>query len=128
MSTGIGPDGYPAVFDGSGWLSHDGRYRWNGVDWVPIAQPSQAGPWLRRAGAALLIIAAVGYSVYTIGADQTEYTAGFIVGTLAYFGVLYLIYRVVGDRWGCVGSGIRAVTVGLAILRVIGLIRLAMLH
>jgi len=128
VSTGIGPDGYPAVFEGGGWVSHDRRYRWNGIDWVPIAQPSAVRPWLMRAGVALLLLAVAGYTVYTLGADQSEYTAGFIVGMTLYFAVLFVIYRAVGNRWGCFGAGIRAVMIGLALLRLVAIARFVLFH
>jgi hypothetical protein len=37
----IGPDGQPSRFDGAAWVSHDGRYFWNGAAWQPIARPSR---------------------------------------------------------------------------------------
>ena len=32
----IGPDGRPASYDGSAYVSSDGRYWWNGVAWMPL--------------------------------------------------------------------------------------------
>jgi hypothetical protein len=128
VSTGIDPDGYPAVFEGGGWVSHDRRYRWNGVGWTPIVQPSTVGPWLKRAGVGLLFLAVIGYTVYSLGANQAEYTAGFIVGMAAYFAVLFVIFRAVGNRWGCFGAGIRIVMIALAALRILAIARVLLPH
>ena len=36
MDAMIGPDGHPPTFNGAAWVSHDGRYWWNGAVWQPI--------------------------------------------------------------------------------------------
>ena len=35
MGLMMGPDGQPATFTGSAWVSRDGRYWWNGSAWMP---------------------------------------------------------------------------------------------
>jgi hypothetical protein len=122
VSTGIGPDGYPAVFEGGGWVSHDRRYRWNGVGWTPVKTPSVTGPWLMRVGTWVLFIALGGVAVYTIVSNQAEYSAGYFVGVVAFFGLMFVIFRGLGGRWGCFGAGIRVGVVVLALLRVLNLI------
>jgi len=123
VGTGIGPDGLPAVFEGGGWVSHDGRYRWNGVSWTPVKQQSVAGPWLQRGGVVVLFLAVVGYAVYTIVSNQAEYTAGYLVGIVVFFALLLVIFRAVGQRWGCFGTAIRVATIALAVLRILALLR-----
>lgn len=41
MSSLVGPDGRPPRLEGSTWMSANGRYRWNGVDWQPVAARMQ---------------------------------------------------------------------------------------
>ena len=53
----ITPDGKPATFNGQAWVSEDGRYRWNGAAWQPVAR--RRGPNLFVAGTAALIGLAV---------------------------------------------------------------------
>jgi len=80
MDTPIGPDGLPAVFDGGAWHSHDHRFWWNGAAWVPATQ-SAGGPWLIKAGIGLLLLALLGYAVYTTVATQSEFAVGYYIGS-----------------------------------------------
>jgi hypothetical protein len=122
MATGIGPDGLPAVFEGGGWVSHDRRYRWNGVSWTPVKQQSVVGPWLERGGVVVLFLAVAGYAVYTIVSNQAEYTAGYFVAVVVFFALLFVVYRAVA-RWGCFGMAIRGATIVLALLKILTLLR-----
>ena len=54
MNVIMGPDGQPATFDGSAWVSRDGRYFWNGAAWLPARKPA----WRPSLGQ-LFIVAAV---------------------------------------------------------------------
>jgi hypothetical protein len=36
MSAMYGPDGKAPTFNGSAWISQDGRYWWNGAAWQPL--------------------------------------------------------------------------------------------
>ena len=121
MATGFGPDGRPAVFENGGWVSYDRRYRWNGVDWTPI-QTSASGPWLQRAGVAVLVVAVIGYLAYVVVANDEWYSLGFVVGVIAYFAVLLVIYKIAG-RGGCFGAAVRVVVIALAVLRVLAMLR-----
>jgi hypothetical protein len=121
VATGFGPDGRPAVFENGGWVSYDRRYRWNGVDWTPI-QTSATGPCLQRGGVVLLFLAVTGYLAYTVVANDEWYSLGYVVGVIAFFGVLLVIYKIAG-RGGCFGAGVRAVVIALAVLRVLAMLR-----
>src|SRR5205807_2283637 len=39
MSAVFGPDGRPAQFDGTAWVSADGTEFWDGAAWQPIRRP-----------------------------------------------------------------------------------------
>ena len=52
MSAVFGPDGRPAQFDGTAWVSADGTHFWNGAAWQPIGRPKA-----RRSG--LVIVLAI---------------------------------------------------------------------
>jgi len=52
MSAVFGPDGRPAQFDGTAWVSADGTHFWNGAAWQPIGRPKP-----RRSG--LVIVLAI---------------------------------------------------------------------
>lgn len=121
MATGFGPDGRPAVFENGGWVSYDRRYRWNGVGWTPI-ETSASGPWLQRAGVVLLFLAVTGYLAYTVVANDAYYSVGYVVGVIAFFGVLWVIYRIAG-RGGCFGAAVRVAVIALAVLRVLAMLR-----
>ncbi len=127
MATGFGPDGRPAVFENGGWVSYDRRYRWDGVDWTPIQTASSTGPWLQRAGAVLLVLAVVGYLAYIVVAKDEWYSLGFVVGVIAYFAVLLVIYKIAG-RGGCFGAAVRVVVIALAVLRVVAMLRQLAAH
>ena len=120
VATGLGPDGLPARFEGGAWVSQDRRYYWDGVAWILIKSSSR-GPWLTRAGVVVLFAAVIGYALYTVVATQNEFTAGYVAGVFVFFLLLVAVFRAVG-RWGCFGYGIRAVTVVLAVLKVLTLI------
>jgi hypothetical protein len=64
VDTQVGPDGLPAIFDGGLWFSNDRRFRWNGAAWVPANKPA-GGSWLVKIGSTLLLVALLGYAVYT---------------------------------------------------------------
>ena len=57
MDAMVAPDGRPATFDGSAWVSQDGKYWWNGAAWQPIRR--KQGPNLFVIGVGLVIIVAV---------------------------------------------------------------------
>jgi hypothetical protein len=78
-------------------------------------------PWLVRIGAGVVLLALLGYAVYTTVATRSEYTIGYYVGVALFFGILLAIFRFAG-RWGCFGIVIRAGCVGLALLRVLTLL------
>jgi len=123
VETGFGPDGRPAVFDGSGWLSADGRHRWNGAAWIPIArQRFGASPWLTRIGVALFFFAVVAYAVYTTVANESEFVLGYYAGLLVFFGLAILIFRAAGN-WGWFGILVRMAMGGLMLLRLLALWR-----
>jgi len=103
-------------------VSDDRRYRWNGVSWTPIQTVSSSGPWLQRAGVVLLVLAVVGYLGYIVVANDEWYSLGFVVGVIAYFAVLLVIYKIAG-RGGCFGAAVRVVVIALAVLRVVAMLR-----
>ncbi|SRR5579872_495248 len=120
MDTPLGPDGWPAIFESGAWLSHDRRFWWNGAAWVPLKTPSTAIPFV-NIGMGLLIAATIGYVAYTTFSTASAYTIGYFVGVIAFFGVVFLVFRFVG-RWGWFGIPVRVVCVGLALLKVVTLI------
>ena len=123
MDTGIGPDGLPPIFDGSGWVSSDGRHRWNGTAWTPVARASlAASPWLIRIGLALMLFALAAFAVYTVVSSQGEFAAGYYVGLFVFFGLTIWIFRAPGN-WGWIGILVRMAMGGLMLLRIIGLLR-----
>ncbi len=75
-----------------------------------------------RAGVVILFLAVAGYAVYTIVSNQAEFTAGFYVGVVAFFAVLFIIYRAVA-RWGWFGIVIRSAAIGLALIKVLTVMR-----
>ena len=79
-------------------------------------------PWFMRAGVVALFLAVIGYAVYTVGINQTEFGAGYVVGVALFYGLLVFIYRIVGP-WGCYGAGVRVVVIGLAVLKTVNLIQ-----
>lgn len=121
MATGLGPDGFPAEFIGGAWVSHDRRFYWNGVAWIPIQAPSQSGPVLARVGVFIAFVAAIGYVVYSVFSTQSAYTTGYFVGAFAFFVVLIVVYRAVGG-WGWLGIVIRALTVAVGLLKILTLL------
>jgi len=120
MDTQLGPDGRPAVFEGDAWVSQDRRFWWNGAAWLPLKRAGAAIP-LVNIGIVLLILAIIGYVAYTMLATESAFTVGFYVGVIAFFGVVFLVFRFVG-RWGWFGIPIRVVCVALALLKVVTLI------
>jgi hypothetical protein len=118
----FGPDGRPAVFDGGVWRSHDGRFSWNGVAWVPTnvsVQPAQ-GPWLVKLGISAVLVALLGYAVFTTIATKSEYSIGYSIGVVLFFVTLVAIYRFAGE-WGLFGMLVRAGCAFLAALKVLTL-------
>src|ERR1043166_4092491 len=61
----IGPDGEPAVFDSGIWFSSDGRYQWDGSDWVRSHRAS-SGLSFAHVGFAGMFIAVIAYAAYTL--------------------------------------------------------------
>jgi hypothetical protein len=120
MDTPFGPDGLPAVFDGGAWRSHDRRFLWNGAAWVPV-KTSAAAPWLMKIGSVVVLLALLGFAVYTMIATQSQYTSGYFIGVVAFLALLVAIYRFVG-RWGSFGIVIRAGSVLLAVLKILTLL------
>jgi uncharacterized membrane protein YkvI len=119
MDAPIGPDGLPAVFDAGAWHSHDRSFRWNGADWVPTKK-SVAGPWLVRIGTSAVLVALLGYAVYTTIASNSEFAVGYYLGAVIFFGILLVIFRFAG-RWGGFGTVIRVGSIFLALLKVLTL-------
>ena len=120
MDAPVGPDGLLAVFDGDSWHSHDHRFRWNGTEWVPTNK-STAGPWLTRIGTSLVLLALLGYAVYTMIATSSEFAVGYYTGVGVFFAILFVIFRFAG-RWGCFGTVIRAGSILLALLKLLTLL------
>jgi hypothetical protein len=120
MDAPVGPDGLPAVFDGGTWHSHDRSFWWNGTAWMP-AKKSVAGPWLVRVGTSVVLVALLGYAVYTTIATKSEFAVGYYLGAVIFFAILLVIYRFAG-RWGGFGTVIRAGSIFLALLKVLTLV------
>jgi hypothetical protein len=120
MDSPVGPDGLPAVFDGGAWHSHDGRFWWNGAAWVPV-KSSASGPWLVKIGAGVILLALLGYVVWTTLATESEFALGYLVGVIVFFAILFAIYRFAG-RWGWFGVVIRVGVGFLAVLKILTLI------
>ena len=120
MDKPFGPDGLPAVFDGGAWRSHDRRFFWNGADWVP-AKTSAAALWLIKIGTSVVLLALLGFAVYTMIATQSEYTTGYYAGVAIFLAILVAIYRFVG-RWGSFGIVLRAGSIFLALLKILTLL------
>ena len=121
MDAPFGPDGLPAVFDGGTWHSHDRSFWWNGTDWVPAAKTSVAGPWLVRIGTIAVLVALLGYAIYTTVSTSSEFAVGYYIGVILFFGVLVVVYRFAG-RWGGFGTIVRAGSIFLALLKVLTLL------
>jgi hypothetical protein len=120
MDAQLGPDGRPAVFEGGAWVSQDRRFWWNGAAWLPLRRGGAGIPFV-NIGIGVLFVAIIGYVGYTTLATESAYTIGFYVGVIAFFALLYVVYRFVG-RWGWFGIAIRAVCVALGLLKVLTLI------
>jgi len=120
MDAPFGPDGLPAVFDGGVWHSQDRSFFWNGAAWVPV-KTSAASPWLIKIGTSAVLLALLGFAVYTMISTQSEFTTGYYVGAIVFFAILFAIFRFAG-RWGWFGIVIRGGTVFLALLKVLNLI------
>jgi hypothetical protein len=121
MDTPVGPDGWPAVFQDGRWHSRDGSLWWNGAAWVPTNKKSTAGSWLVRIGASIVLVALLGYAVYTTVASNSEFAVGYYLGAAVFFAILFVIYRWAG-RWGWFGIMIRGGCFLLAALKVLTLI------
>jgi hypothetical protein len=121
MDAPVDPDGLLAVFDGGTWRSHDGSLLWNGAEWVPVKKQPVAGPWLVRIGTSIVLVALLGYAVYTTIATQSEFAVGYYLGIVIFFAVLFAIYRFAG-RWGWFGIVIRSGCFLLTALKVLTLL------
>ena len=121
MDTPVGPDGLPAVFEGTTWRSHDGTFWWNGTAWVPTPKKSTANTWLVRIGASIVLVALLGYAIYTTVASNSEFAVGYYLGAVVFFAILLAIYRFAG-RWGWFGIVIRGGCFLLAALKVLTLV------
>jgi hypothetical protein len=53
MGLMMGPDGQPATYDGTAWVSRDGRYWWNGAAWMP----ARAIGWRPSLGQVFIVFA-----------------------------------------------------------------------
>jgi hypothetical protein len=120
MDAPVGPDGLPAVFDGGTWHSHDRSFWWNGAEWVP-AKKTVAGPWLVRIGTSIVLVALLGYAIYTTVATNSEFVIGYYLGVVIFFAILFVIYRFAG-RWGWFGILVRGGCFLLAALKVLTLL------
>lgn len=76
---------------------------------------------MARIGLVALVVALLGYVVYTIVATKSEYAIGYYVGLLVFFGLIVAVFRFAG-RWGCFGIVIRGIVVILGVLRILALI------
>ena len=121
MDAPVDPDGLLAVFDGGTWRSHDGSLLWNGAEWVPVKKQPVAGPWLVRIGTSIVLVALLGYAVYTTIASNSEFAVGYYLGAVIFFGILLVIFRFAG-RWGGFGTVVRAGSIFLALLKVLTLL------
>ena len=120
MDAPVDPDGFPAVFDGGTWHSHDRSLRWSGEAWVRVNE-SASSPWLVRIGTTVVLVALLGYAVYTMIATNSEFAIGYYVGVAAFFAILLVIFRFAG-RWGSFGTLVRAGSILLALLKILNLV------
>ncbi len=120
MDTQVGPDGRPAVFESGVWFSQDRRHQWNGADWI-ASHRSGEGLSFAHVGFAAVFVAVVAYAVYTMVNSESAFNIGFYLGAIAFFGLLFLIFLFAG-RWGWIGSVVRVLCVGLALLKIVTLI------
>ena len=120
----IGPDGRPAVFRGSAWVSSDGQHFWNGAEWQPMARAVTVPRGLIVGlGAAILGIAILFLYPY-LGlhtSGNTAFEAGYYIGVLAFFAIVIAVFRFAG-RWGTIGILIRMFCGLLALLKILTLI------
>lgn len=119
----VGPDGQPAEFRGTAWVSRDGRYFWNGAVWQAVPQARFAfasSKLIVGLGVALIGVAGVFAWPY-LGITGDPYVIGYYVGILVFFGLMFVIYRFVG-RWAVLGLAIRMIIGALVILKVLTLI------
>ena len=120
-TTEIGPDGQPAVFDSGIWYSADRRFQWDGDDWVRSRRPAD-GLSFAHVGFAGLLLAVIAYTAYTVvNTGNAAFDLGFYLGAIAFFGVLFAVF-LVGGRWGWIGSIVRVLCVGLALIKLVTLI------
>jgi hypothetical protein len=117
----FGPDGRPAVFDGV-WRSQDGRFFWNGEAWAPTSKSVDTahGPWLVKLGIGAILVALLGYAVFTTIATTSPFSVGYSVGVVIFFAILVAIYYFAG-QWGFFGILVRAGCGFLAALKVLTL-------
>jgi hypothetical protein len=119
-TTQIGPDGQPAIFDGGAWYSSDRRYEWDGSDWVRSHRPGE-GLSFAHVGFAAIFVSVIAYAIYTMVSTESVFKLGFYLGAISFFGVLLLVFLFAG-RWGWIGSIVRVLCVGLALLKFVTLI------
>ncbi len=120
-TTQIGPDGRPAIFDSGVWYSSDGRYRWDGADWVRSQQVGQ-GLSFAHVGFAAMFLLVIAYAAYTlVNTGNAGFDLGFYLGGTAFFAVVVAVFLVAG-RWGWIGATVRVLCVGLALLKLTTLI------
>jgi hypothetical protein len=74
MSANVDPSGQAPVFNGTTWVSADGKYVWNGTAWQPVAAPRRRAPWI-IVGLALVFIAGIAFVIRAIPGptDTTPY-------------------------------------------------------
>jgi hypothetical protein len=85
------------------------------------ASKSASGSWLVRIGTSFVLLALLGYAVYTMIATSSEFAVGYYAGVAVFFAILFVIFRFAG-RWGGFGTLIRAGSILLALLKVLTLI------
>ena len=74
MSQMVDPNGQAPVFNGTSWMSADGRYWWNGTAWQPVVK-RRGSPNLILIGLAIVFIAGVAWVIHAIPGptDKTPY-------------------------------------------------------
>lgn len=72
MATEIGPDGQPPKFNGSAWVSQDGRWIWNGVAWQPYVR-RRLPPTPALIGLVIAVLVVAGFFAYKALKPATPY-------------------------------------------------------
>lgn len=70
----VDPNGQAPVFNGTSWMSQDGRYWWNGTAWQPVVK-RRGSPNFILIGLAIVFIAGIAWVVHAIPgpSDSTPY-------------------------------------------------------